>query len=110
MHSLVVFIGKYILGDHLAAAVFSNARKKGLKEYWALSKDKYDLVKEFYEKVYRFDIRVGPGLMLNLQVWYKHDFDAIIGPGMAIPALPHGYDLLSWSLWHKLNVPSPLVL
>ena len=56
MHSLVVFIGKYLLGDHVAAEVFSNARKKNLKEYWALNKDKQDLNKEFYDMVRRFDI------------------------------------------------------
>ena len=90
VHSLVVFLGKYLLGDHLAAEIFSYARKKTVKEYWALTKDKYDLIKEFYDKVYRFDIPLRPGLIPNPQVWYKHDFDAIIAPGMALPALPHG--------------------
>ena len=46
--------------------------------------------------------------MPNPQVWYKHDFDAIIAPGMAIPALPHGYYLLSWQWWRKLNMLLPL--
>lgn len=90
MRSLVVFFGKYLMGDHLAAEVFSHSRRKNLKEYWALSKDKHDLIKEFYDKVYRFVDQIDPKLMSNPQVWYKHDFDAIIGPGMAIPALPHG--------------------
>jgi hypothetical protein len=85
-----VFFGKYLLGDPLSAEVFSYSRKKSLKEYWALNKDKYDLIKEFYDKVYRVGAPIGPKLMPNPQVWYKHDFDAIIAPGMAIPALPHG--------------------
>jgi len=73
MRSLIVFLGKHLIGDHIAAEVFSSSRKKNLKEYWALNKDKQDLIKEFYDKV-----------------WYKYDFDAIIAPGMAVPALPHG--------------------
>ena len=90
VHSLLVFTVKYLLGDRFAAEVLSINRKKGLKEYWALNKEKHDLTKEFYDKVYRFDIPIGSGLMLNPQVWYKYDFDAIVAPGMAIPALPHG--------------------
>jgi len=90
LHSLVVFLSKYLIGDHLAAEVFSYSRKKNLKEYWALNKDKRDLIKEFYDKVYPFDVPMGPKLMPIPQVWYKYDFDAIIAPGMAMPALPHG--------------------
>lgn len=85
-----MFLGKYLIGDRLSAEVFSSSRRKNLKEYWALNKDKHDLIKEFYDKVYRFDVPVGLKLMPNPQVWYKYDFDAIIAPGMAIPALPHG--------------------
>jgi hypothetical protein len=59
VHSFIVFIGKYLIGDHLAAEVFYSSRKKGLKEYWALSKDKYDLIKEFYDKVCHLDIPMG---------------------------------------------------
>lgn len=51
MRSLIVFLGKYLLGDPLAAEIFSYSRKKGLKEYWALSKEKQDLTKEFYNEV-----------------------------------------------------------
>ena len=50
-HSLVVFLGRYLLGDPLSAEIFSYSRKKGLKEYWALSKEKHDLVKDFYNEV-----------------------------------------------------------
>ena len=90
MRSLIVFLSKHIFGDPLSAEIFSYSRKKGLKEYWALSKEKHNLIKEFYDQVCRFDVPVGPMLMLSPQVWYKYDFDAIIAPGMAIPALPHG--------------------
>jgi hypothetical protein len=65
MRSLVVFLGKYLMGDHLAAEIFSYSRRKNLKEYWALSKEKHDLNKEFYDKVYCFDIPIGPKLMPN---------------------------------------------
>lgn len=65
VHSLVVVLGKYLLGDHLAAEVFSYARKKSVKEYWSLTRDKHDLIREFYDKVYRFDIPIRPGLMPN---------------------------------------------
>ena len=87
--ALIVFLGKYLFGDPLSAEIFSYSRKKGLKEYWALSKEKHDLNKEFYDEV-RFNVPVGPELISSPQVWYKYDFDAIIAPGMAIPALPHG--------------------
>ncbi len=90
MRSSIVFLGKYLFGDPLAAEIFSYSRKKDLKEYWALSKEKHGLIKEFYDQVCRFGVPVGPMLTSTPQVWYKHDFDAIIAPGMAIPALPHG--------------------
>jgi amidase len=62
-----------ILKDPLFAQTFRRSKISNLTEYW----EDYAIIKDMNEEFYD-------------RVWNKHKFDAIIAPGMAAPALPHG--------------------
>lgn len=73
IHIFAVWFIKNILRDPVFADGFARSKHKTLTEYWKDIADMKTMTKEFYE-----------------QVWDKYKLDAIIAPGMACPALPHG--------------------
>jgi len=71
--SIAVWLLRNVIKDQAFAAAFSMSRHSTLTRFWKNSAWMKDIAAEFYELV-----------------WDKYHFDAIIAPGMACPALPHG--------------------
>jgi amidase len=73
LQTTVVWFINDILKDPLFATAFSMSRHSNLTRFWKNNAWMMDITQEFYSLV-----------------WDKYQFDAIIAPGMACPALPHG--------------------